>query len=92
MIPLEFPRRFATLLLRFAIWIAPHDTRDWGRGMLGELNHAEGNGASLVWAQIQRVHPPSIKSALIVHEPKARRTSNFSLFTIHCLPQASNPL
>jgi hypothetical protein len=50
MIPLEVPRRFAILLLRFAIWIAPHDTRDWGRGMLGELNHVEGNGASLVWA------------------------------------------
>jgi hypothetical protein len=50
MIALEFPRRFATLLLRLAIWIAPHDTRDWGRGMLSELNHVEGNWASLVWA------------------------------------------
>lgn len=50
MIPLAFPRRLATLLLRFAIWIAPHDTHDWGHGMLSELHHVEGNWASLVWA------------------------------------------
>jgi hypothetical protein len=50
MIPLEFPRRLATLLLRFAIWIAPHDTLDWGHGMLSELNHVPGNWAALIWA------------------------------------------
>jgi hypothetical protein len=50
MIPLEFPRRLATLLLRFAIWIAPHDTHDWGHGMLSELNHVEGNWSALIWS------------------------------------------
>jgi hypothetical protein len=50
MIPLEFPRRLATLLLRFAIWIAPHDTHDWGHGMLSELNHVPGNWAALIWS------------------------------------------
>ena len=50
MIPAAFPRSFAILLLRFAIWIAPHDTLDWGRGMLSELNHVEGNWSALVWA------------------------------------------
>jgi hypothetical protein len=50
MMPLEFPRRVATLLLRFATWIAPHDTHDWGHGMLSELHHVEGNWAALVWA------------------------------------------
>ncbi len=50
MMPREFPRRVATLLLRFAIWIAPHDTHDWGHGMLSELHHVEGKWASLVWA------------------------------------------
>jgi hypothetical protein len=50
MIPREVPRRFGTLLLRFAIWIAPHSAHDWGRGMLGELNHVEGNWAALIWA------------------------------------------
>jgi len=50
MIPLEFPRRAAILLLRFAIWIAPHDTHDWGHGMLSELNHVEGNWSALLWS------------------------------------------
>jgi hypothetical protein len=50
MIPLEFPRRVATLILRFAIWIAPHDTHDWGHGMLSELNHVPGNWSALLWA------------------------------------------
>jgi hypothetical protein len=50
MMPLEFPRRLAALLLRLAIWIAPHDTHDWGCGMLSELHHVEGNWAALVWA------------------------------------------
>lgn len=50
MIPLEFPRRIAILLLRFAIWIAPHDTHDWGHAMLSELNHVEGNWPALLWS------------------------------------------
>jgi hypothetical protein len=50
MIPLEFPRRLAALLLRFAIWIAPHDTHDWGHGMLSELQHVEGNWSALLWS------------------------------------------
>ncbi len=50
MIPAAFPRSLATALLRFAIWIAPHDTHDWGRGMLSELNHVEGNWSALIWS------------------------------------------
>jgi hypothetical protein len=38
------------MLLRFAIWIAPHDTLEWGRGMLSELNHVEGNWPALLWS------------------------------------------
>jgi hypothetical protein len=49
-IPVAYPRRIASLFLRFAIWIAPHDTLDWGRGMLSELNHVQGNWAALIWA------------------------------------------
>ena len=44
------PRTLAILLLRFAIWIAPHDTLDWGHGMLSELNHVEGNWSALIWS------------------------------------------
>ncbi|HTQ62879.1 MAG TPA: hypothetical protein VMI32_21820 [Candidatus Solibacter sp.] len=50
MIPADFPRSVAIALLRFAIWIAPHDTLDWGRGMLSELHHVEGNWSALLWA------------------------------------------
>jgi hypothetical protein len=50
MMPLTFPRSVAALLLRFAIWIAPHDTHDWGHGMLSELNHVEGHWSALLWA------------------------------------------
>ncbi len=50
MIPADFPRSLAVLLLRFAIWIAPHDTLDWGHGMLSELHHVEGNWSALFWA------------------------------------------
>ncbi len=50
MMPIAFPRSLAILLLRFAIWIAPHDTLDWGRGMLSELHHVEGNWSALLWA------------------------------------------
>ena len=48
--PVAFPRTLAILLLRFAIWIAPHDTLDWGRGIESELIHVEGNWAALIWA------------------------------------------
>ncbi len=44
MMPAAYPRRIAALLLRFAIWIAPHDSLDWGRGTLGELNMCKGIG------------------------------------------------
>jgi hypothetical protein len=50
MIPVALPRSAAIALLRFAIWIAPHDTLDWGRGMLSELNHVEGNWSALIWS------------------------------------------
>lgn len=50
MIPLPFPRRAALLLLRFAISIAPHESLDWGHGMLSELNHVEGNWSALLWS------------------------------------------
>jgi hypothetical protein len=48
--PAAFPRALAIRLLRFAIWIAPYDTLDWGRGILSELNHVEGNWSALIWA------------------------------------------
>ena len=48
--PVAFPRTLAILLLRFGIWIAPRDTLDWGRGILSELNHVEGNWSALIWA------------------------------------------
>jgi len=50
MIPVAYPRRIAAQLLRFAIWIAPHETLDWGQGMLSELNHVQGNWTALIWA------------------------------------------
>jgi hypothetical protein len=48
--PVAYPRRVAGLLLRFAIWIAPHDTLDWGQGILSELDHVQGDWAALIWA------------------------------------------
>ena len=50
MIPAAAPRTIAIALLRFAIWIAPHDTHDWGHAMLNELHHVEGNWPALIWA------------------------------------------
>ena len=50
MISAAFPRSVAIALLRFAIWIAPHDTLDWGHAMLNELNHVEGNWSALIWS------------------------------------------
>jgi len=50
MMPVAYPRRIAALLLRFAIWIAPPDTLDWGHAMLAELDHVQGNWAVLLWS------------------------------------------
>jgi hypothetical protein len=50
MIPAAAPRSIAIALLRFAIWIAPHDTLDWGHAILNELNHVEGNWSALIWS------------------------------------------
>jgi hypothetical protein len=43
-------RKAATLLLEFAIRIAPADCRDWGQAMRGELNYVENAGAAAKWA------------------------------------------
>ena len=48
--PKTYLRRFAILLLRAAIRIAPHDTLDWGNAMLNELSCMEGDWAALWWA------------------------------------------
>jgi hypothetical protein len=48
--PVAYPRRIAALLLRFAIWITPHDTLDWGHAMLAELHHVQGDWAALLWS------------------------------------------
>jgi len=48
--PVAYPRRIAALILRFAIWIAPRDTLDWGHAMLAELRHVQGNWAALLWS------------------------------------------
>jgi hypothetical protein len=50
MMSVAYPRRIAALLLRFAIWIAPCDTLDWGHAMLAELRHVQGNWAALLWS------------------------------------------
>ena len=50
MMPAAAPRSLAILLLRFAIWIAPHDALDWGHAMLGELHQVEGNWSALLWS------------------------------------------
>jgi len=43
-------RHAASLLLDFAIRIAPPDTRDWGQAMRSELCHVQGSWAALSWA------------------------------------------
>jgi hypothetical protein len=43
-------RQAATVLLESAIRIAPPDTREWGRAMMGELNYVEGSWAGTMWA------------------------------------------
>ena len=50
MIGPTFPRRLAAALLQSAISIAPADTLDWGRAMLGELWHVEGNWSAFFWS------------------------------------------
>ena len=50
MTPHAFPRRLAMILLESAISIAPQDTLDWGRAMLGELRHVEGDWSALLWS------------------------------------------
>jgi hypothetical protein len=44
------PRAVAEALLQAALKIAPPHAADWGRAMLGELHHVEGNWAALAWA------------------------------------------
>jgi hypothetical protein len=48
--PKEYPRRVANLLLRSAVWIAPHDMFEWGQAMLSELSYVKGDWAALIWA------------------------------------------
>ena len=43
-------RQASIVLLQSAIRIAPPDTRDWGRAMLGELDYVEGPWAAIMWA------------------------------------------
>ncbi len=43
-------RQAATALLESAIRIAPPDSRDWGRAMMGELPYVEGSWAGTLWA------------------------------------------
>jgi hypothetical protein len=43
-------RQAATVLLESAIRIAPPDTRDWGRAMMGELNYVKGPWEGTMWA------------------------------------------
>lgn len=43
-------RHAATLLLEYAIRIAPPESREWGRAMRGELSFVEGHWAALGWA------------------------------------------
>jgi hypothetical protein len=43
-------RSIATALLHSALKIAPPYAAEWGRAMLGELHHVEGDWAALAWA------------------------------------------
>ncbi len=43
-------RQAAAALLESAIRIAPPDSRDWGRAMMGELPYVEGSWAGTLWA------------------------------------------
>jgi hypothetical protein len=48
--PFALPRRVAAFLLRSAVSVAPHDMLDWGHAMLAELDHVQGNWATLLWS------------------------------------------
>ncbi|MGB7470243.1 MAG: hypothetical protein WBW58_12825, partial [Candidatus Acidiferrum sp.] len=50
MTPHTFPRRLAAVLLQSAISIAPQESVDWGRAMLGELHQVEGKWSALLWS------------------------------------------
>ncbi|MGD0128651.1 MAG: hypothetical protein ABSF46_25105 [Terriglobia bacterium] len=43
-------RHAATLLLDYAIRIAPPESREWGQAMRGELSFVDGQWAALAWA------------------------------------------
>lgn len=43
-------RRVATLVLQAANRLGPHDTHGWGRAMLRELEHVEGDWTAVLWA------------------------------------------
>ena len=43
-------RSVATVLLQSALRIAPQHAAEWGRAMLGELQHVEGDWAAFAWA------------------------------------------
>jgi hypothetical protein len=89
--PAAYPRRIAALLLRFAIWIAPPDTLDWGHAMLAELRHVQGNWAALAWslgsasvlakhALLSLIFPgrnrPTIPTSRLVHAPTLQYSFN----------------
>jgi hypothetical protein len=43
-------RHISIALLHFAVKIAPQHAAEWGRAMLGELHHVEGDWAAFMWA------------------------------------------
>jgi hypothetical protein len=44
------PRRLARALLRYALRMAPFESREWAEAMLAELDYVEGDWAALWWA------------------------------------------
>jgi len=44
------PRRLAAAILRAALKITPPHLAEWGRAMLAELHHVEGDWSALAWA------------------------------------------
>lgn len=44
------PRKWARALLRWALRIAPANSREWAEAMLAELDYVEGDWAALWWA------------------------------------------
>ncbi len=43
-------RKFAVMLVRAGIWVAPHGAREWGEAILGELGCAASDWEALRWA------------------------------------------